>query len=725
MKKRVLSLLMCGIMVVSMLPVSALALELPELDVLEATVEAVEEEGVALEEQSDALPKKESSQEENPKLAIEIESVETDVLEAPAVETAEDEDSQDSDEVLWRTIRDAFVAEDPRDIPEAVTKHPFLSGIATLDVGDNSFWENEPNDSMSYADRVYDDYTVTGSVSGYDLDYYGFTLMSESEVTIISVADRRSLVFGIWDSDDEIVAAGSDNGMTSGGSYGDVLSCTLSAGTYYIVFFDNEGYSNGYTFYIEIASTGTGGAGGSEDTFIEVEPNNSRSTANRIYNNYTVSGTISSSDRVDYFKVVITEESEVTIVSVANRRNFMIGIMDSSGEAVAAGVDMGLSDSGDYYRDALYCTVPAGTYYIAPLDTDGGYNSYAFYIEITPTDKDGVVINSDNFPDDNFRGYVKDEIDADSNGVLSSSEIEAVTGIYCYDMGISSFEGIEYFTELIELDCGFNNLTSLNLSENTKLEYLACGSNQLKTLDLSNNTKLTEVYCWGNQLRSLNLGENTKLELLDCGTNNLIELNVSQLTGLVRLYCEGNKLQNLDISQNANLKGLVVYGNNLYALDLSNNTQLLFVYCDDNNLSELNLSNNVNLEALSVENNPLVELDITNCPNLIVAVEDGDKSEEDGVVSYDYWWEGDPDEWEDDLYYFLSCDASDVICVSTDEDVGFDIYDDGTTDTLDLIYLMKYIVGSVTEINKDAADMNNDGNIDILDVICLVRYLAG
>ena len=40
-----------------------------------------------------------------------------------------------------------------------------------------------------------------------------------------------------------------------------------------------------------------------------------------------------------------------------------------------------------------------------------------------------------------------------------------------------------------------NQLTSLDVSNNTALTYLDCGNNQLTSLDVSNNTALEYLYC--------------------------------------------------------------------------------------------------------------------------------------------------------------------------------------------------------------------------------------
>jgi hypothetical protein len=84
---------------------------------------------------------------------------------------------------------------------------------------------------------------------------------------------------------------------------------------------------------------------------------------------------------------------------------------------------------------------------------------------------------------------------------------------------ISDLTGIEDFTDLIQLNCGYNQLTSLDVSKNTALTSLICGSNQLTSLDLSKNTALTRLWCGSNQLTSLDLSKNTALTSLICHFN--------------------------------------------------------------------------------------------------------------------------------------------------------------------------------------------------------------
>lgn len=127
-----------------------------------------------------------------------------------------------------------------------------------------------------------------------------------------------------------------------------------------------------------------------------------------------------------------------------------------------------------------------------------------------------VYINSTNFPDANFREKVSDECDTNGDGMLSTSEINAVTGLRVYNLGISDLTGINYFTNLTALECSLNNLTSLDVSNLTNLIYLACSENNLTSLDVSGCTSLAIFYsywAYSNVITNLVLtGINTTIE---------------------------------------------------------------------------------------------------------------------------------------------------------------------------------------------------------------------
>ena len=78
-----------------------------------------------------------------------------------------------------------------------------------------------------------------------------------------------------------------------------------------------------------------------------------------------------------------------------------------------------------------------------------------------------VAINAVNFPDETFREFVK-QFDGDNDGVLNDDEIASVDGIHVQESGISSLKGIEYFTNITQLNCQDNNLSSLDVHNSKK-----------------------------------------------------------------------------------------------------------------------------------------------------------------------------------------------------------------------------------------------------------------
>ena len=101
-------------------------------------------------------------------------------------------------------------------------------------------------------------------------------------------------------------------------------------------------------------------------------------------------------------------------------------------------------------------------------------------------------------------------------------------------------------------DCQNNQLTALDVSQNTALENLWCTDNQLTTLDVSKNTALTGLYCYNNPLTALDVSKNTALTVLDCYNNQLTALDVSQNTALTWLSCTGNQIKGEEMTRLVN-----------------------------------------------------------------------------------------------------------------------------------------------------------------------------
>ena len=187
--------------------------------------------------------------------------------------------------------------------------------------------------------------------------------------------------------------------------------------------------------------------------------------------------------------------------------------------------------------------------------TECSYTEYTGEIRLFSTcNQCCVLINETNFPDANFRSYISTTFDYQGNGYLTLEQVAAVTEISVDSKAISNLKGVEYFTSLTRLDCSFNELSAIDVSQNTQLQSLKVTGNKLSALDVSKNNALTVLSCSRNQLTVLDVSGNALLTSLSCAHNQLNTLDVSKNTALVELICSSNHLCTLDLSENTALQ---------------------------------------------------------------------------------------------------------------------------------------------------------------------------
>lgn len=249
-----------------------------------------------------------------------------------------------------------------------------------------------------------------------------------------------------------------------------------------------------------------------------------------------------------------------------------------------------------------------------------------------------VAINSTNFPDANFRNFLKSKY---MLSVITTAQLNACTELDLNSLDIADLTGIQYFTQLTKLNCFNNEITSVDLRANTKLQELNLGYNKLTSIDLSANTQLQVLYLHHNQFNStlsvanhsqlgtLWVHNNSSLIAVDCSNSNLTNFNVSNCTSLTTLECYGNtSLSSITgLSSCTNLMYVDCYNCNFSDLSaLSELPNLAEVYCGHNKLDSLELSQ-INLETLDVSGNKqltyllcsrnrLQSLNVTGCTAL-------------------------------------------------------------------------------------------------------------
>ena len=228
-----------------------------------------------------------------------------------------------------------------------------------------------------------------------------------------------------------------------------------------------------------------------------------------------------------------------------------------------------------------------------------------------------LPINENNFPDPNFRDYIK-TYKAGGRDVLTVEEQRSVKIININKKDISDLKGIEAFPNLTELNCGNNSIQKLDLRQNPKLTKLICNKNQLTQLDLSKNPDIDYLNCSGNQLEQLDVSNLKDLVNLDCSHNDLEQLDVRNSKFLEALYCSWNRLTELDadVTHKSRLVSVECQNNQLTSLILGENKLLKKLNCANNQLTQLNLNNMISLKELNCFNNQLTVLDVSSSPEL-------------------------------------------------------------------------------------------------------------
>ena len=244
-------------------------------------------------------------------------------------------------------------------------------------------------------------------------------------------------------------------------------------------------------------------------------------------------------------------------------------------------------------------------------------------------------------PDTNFEQALIN-MNIDTNGLNGNILNNDAVGVHYLDVSnqyIQDLSGIEAFTNLKKLNCSYNILSSLNISQNSHLEEINANDNIINSIDLSQNTKLHKVQINSNQLSSIDVSANFSLEDLSVSLNNLTVLDVSANSSLEFLGCYANQIQELDllnnsqlkylhvdfneleeldVSQNVNLNTLTCSNNNLNNLAVAQNTELNYLDCRNNNLTSLDIGINTQLKRLFISDNNINEIDLSNAPELLL-----------------------------------------------------------------------------------------------------------
>ncbi|MFK5879884.1 MAG: T9SS type A sorting domain-containing protein [Flavobacteriaceae bacterium] len=227
---------------------------------------------------------------------------------------------------------------------------------------------------------------------------------------------------------------------------------------------------------------------------------------------------------------------------------------------------------------------------------DLAYSTSNWSTRIDPQSYFSEDCNATYVPDDNFEQALID-LGYDSGALdnyVTTVNINTVTSLDVSFKSIADLTGIEGFVALTDLQCNNNQLTSLDISQNTLLTNLVCSNNSLGSLDVSLNIALTNLSCQNTDISNIDLSQNVALTDLNIKNNLLTSLDVSQNTILDFLDCRTNQITVLDVSNNTSLTSINCNANELLDLDITNNPSITFLNTSSNLLESLNMANGNN-----------------------------------------------------------------------------------------------------------------------------------
>ena len=240
-------------------------------------------------------------------------------------------------------------------------------------------------------------------------------------------------------------------------------------------------------------------------------------------------------------------------------------------------------------------------------------------------------------PDANFKAYLVGNTAINTNGdseiqITEAADFDGI--INCSNMNISDLTGVEEFASLEEFYCDSNQITDLDLQQNTSLRRVGCSySPNLTTVNVDNLENLEYLFCENNdsltylsmRYASINTGSffaylsHNNLQTIDwfgadiwdlnCIDNKLTSLNLQVMDFDGILNCSDNLITTLLIGS-SDIDALMCSNNLITTLDISNSEIDMGLSCNDNPyLTSLNIQNGENSKWLgfSALNTPLLD----------------------------------------------------------------------------------------------------------------------
>ena len=233
--------------------------------------------------------------------------------------------------------------------------------------------------------------------------------------------------------------------------------------------------------------------------------------------------------------------------------------------------------------------------------------------------------------------YNQIKIDLNNDNEIEINEALLVSALNVSQSNINDINGLEFFNNMINLNCSYNNissfnfllfpnllyfignnnlLTSLIVNNNNTIDTINVYNNNLTNLSVTNCSNLWEINCFNNNLTNLNILNLPTLYTLESSNNLLTNINLSNFPSLYYSYFNNNLLTTLTFNNCPNIATVLCSNNLLTTLDFSNLNLLNRIHCFDNNLNTIYLEGCTSLTKLFSSNNNLSSVDCSSCSSL-------------------------------------------------------------------------------------------------------------
>ena len=256
-----------------------------------------------------------------------------------------------------------------------------------------------------------------------------------------------------------------------------------------------------------------------------------------------------------FLKKMLVEEESVSPAVQVPKHTITFGVEGGTGGSLKAEVDGNEITTGNLVeqgKSVVFTTEPDSGYVLEQWTKGGAVIAEAgtdkTYTHTVTADADIKVKFQSLFVEGGASLILSpDKLDISVKAVTSDGSAVAVEG--CTETELTSgaqtvlhAKGRRVILKgnIIELYCGSNQLTALNVQGCTALKWLGCGNNQLTELNVQGLTALKVLYCYNNQLTALNVQGLTALERLDCYGNRLTADAFKKLFDDLPVRAEGN-----------------------------------------------------------------------------------------------------------------------------------------------------------------------------------------